>query len=82
MSNQVMQKAFVEKCLSDIQQYDVGDMPAIRSRSFSPGDTVVVPEKGSIVGEGILTFTGYLSEVNRTDAQNAYGNSEKGFQIW
>lgn len=72
MSNRVMQKAFVDKCLSDIQQYDVGDMPAIRSRSFSSGDTVVVPEKASIVGEGILTFTGYLSEVNRTDAQNAY----------
>ncbi|MBP5957440.1 hypothetical protein ICA16_17340 [Pseudomonas anatoliensis] len=76
MSNQVMQPTFVDRCLKEIQQYDVSEMPAIRSRSFASGiaagDAVVVPDKGSVVGEGILSFTGNLSDVNRTDAQNAF----------
>ncbi|MFJ7314174.1 hypothetical protein ACIQVE_15680 [Pseudomonas sp. NPDC098747] len=76
MSNQLMQQAFIDKCLKDIQQYDISEMPAIRSRSFAhgitAGDAVVAPDKVSIVGEGVLSFTGNLSEVNRTDAQNAF----------
>ena len=76
MSNQVMQQGFIASCLKDIQQYEVDQVPAIHSRSFTSGinagDAVEVPGKGSIVGEGILSFTGNLSEVNRTDAQNAF----------
>jgi hypothetical protein len=33
---------------------------------------VEAPTKGSIVGEGILSFSGGLSDQNRSDAQNAF----------
>lgn len=76
MNNQIMRQAYVLGCVNNVQQYEIDVPPAIHGRSFvsgiTLGDDVEAPTKGSIVGEGILSFSGGLSDQNRTDAQNAF----------
>ncbi|MCF4997295.1 hypothetical protein GIW70_09270 [Pseudomonas syringae] len=60
-------------CVNRIASYEIDEIPAFRARGFSAGETVIEePSKGSIVGEGILSFTGNLSKVNQEDAQHAF----------
>lgn len=73
MNNLVVSDQYIAACVKSLNEYELGDAVAIRPRSiFTLGDTVEEPSKGSIVGEGILSFSGGLSGVNRSDAQNAF----------
>lgn len=72
MNSEVLQKAYVASCIKELKQYEIDELPIIRSRAFDLGETIEAPSKGSIVGEGILSFTSNLSDQNRTDAQNAF----------
>lgn len=73
MNNQVVSQRYIDACIKSIQEYDLGDELVIRSRNLvMPGDEIEAPTKGSVVGEGIISFSGGLSGVNRTDAQNAF----------
>ncbi|VVM96382.1 hypothetical protein PS684_01111 [Pseudomonas fluorescens] len=76
MHNQYIQRAYISNCVGNLQQYEIDEPAAIQSRSFAlsidSGDVVEAPTKGSIVGEGILSFSGGLSDQNRSDAQNAF----------
>ncbi|WP_085711222.1 MULTISPECIES: hypothetical protein [unclassified Pseudomonas] len=70
----IFNESYIASCLEALDKYDIGEpVMAFRSRSvFAAGDEVEVPSKGSIVGEGIISFSGNLSGVNRSDAQNAF----------
>lgn len=60
----------VADCVHRLQSYEL-DGAAIRPRGLSL-PAIEEPGKGSIVGEGILSFTGNLSEQNREDVQHAF----------
>ena len=60
----------VAECVHRLQSYEL-DGAAIRPRGLSL-PAIEEPGKGSIVGEGILSFTGNLSEQNREDVQHAF----------
>ncbi len=73
MNNQVASNNYVAACVKSLQDYDLGEPLIIGSRAFAmQGDEVEAPTKGSIVGEGLISFSGNLSGVNRSDAQNAF----------
>lgn len=73
MNNQLVSQRYIDACVKDIQSYDLGDELVIRPRNLvMPGDNIEAPNKASVVGEGIISFSGGLSGVNRTDAQNAF----------
>lgn len=73
MNNQVVSQRYIDACVKNIGDYELDDAPIIRSRSLVlPGDEIEAPSKGSIVGEGIISFSGNITGVNRTDAQNAF----------
>jgi hypothetical protein len=73
MNNEVVGQRYVDACVKSIQEYDIGEELVIRPRALiMPGDDIEAPTKGSVVGEGIISFSGGLSAVNRTDAQNAF----------
>jgi hypothetical protein len=61
----------VVECINRLESYELDGAEVMRPRSFS---VPVIDElsKGSIVGEGILSFTGNLSEQNREDVQHAF----------
>ncbi|WKL54353.1 hypothetical protein Q1W70_07210 [Pseudomonas kielensis] len=58
-------------CVERIRSYEVADSFTLRARGFTSPE-VEAPEKGAIVGEGILSFTGNLSEQNRDDVMHAF----------
>ncbi|MHC8390002.1 hypothetical protein ACYZTM_18620 [Pseudomonas sp. MDT2-39-1] len=71
--NNLSSEGHIAACLKSLQAYDLGEQLFIRSRGlFASGDEVEVPSKGSIVGEGLISFSGNLTGINRSDAQNAY----------
>ncbi|MFZ3280056.1 hypothetical protein [Pseudomonas sp.] len=73
MNDQVVSSRYVAACVKSLEEYDLGEPLVIKSRAFAmPGDEIEAPAKGSIVGEGLISFSGNLSGVNRSDAQNAY----------
>jgi hypothetical protein len=76
MNNQHIQKAYISNCIGSLQEYQIDQPAAIKSRSFAlginSGDVVEAPDKAAVVGEGILSFSGGLSDQNRSDAQNAF----------
>ncbi|MBC3270552.1 hypothetical protein HU765_11490 [Pseudomonas sp. SWRI81] len=76
MNSLVLQQSYVANCVNDLQCYEIDEEFVIQSRSASlglnSGDAVEAPTKGSIVGEGILSFSGNISGENRSDAQNAF----------
>ncbi|WP_434767588.1 hypothetical protein [Pseudomonas triticicola] len=73
MNNQIVSQRYIDACIKSIKQYELDDAPIIRSRNLVlPGDEIEAPAKGSIVGEGIISFSGNITGVNRTDAQNAF----------
>ena len=61
----------VAECIHRLESYELDGAEVMRSRSFSV-PIVDEPGKGSIVGEGILSFTGNLNEQNREDVQHAF----------
>ncbi|MGF6491772.1 hypothetical protein [Pseudomonas frederiksbergensis] len=61
----------VAECIHRLESYELDGAEVMRPRSFSV-PAVNEPGKGSIVGEGILSFTGNLSEQNREDVQHAF----------
>ncbi len=66
---------YVEECaVADgvlrLKGYEL-DVPVVRSSSFSM-PVIDEPAKGAIVGEGILSFTGNLSDQNREDVLHAF----------
>nr|WP_189673759.1 hypothetical protein [Pseudomonas khorasanensis] len=71
-----MHKNYISNCIESLQNYEIDGLSVIQNRSFAvdinSGDEVEAPTKGSIVGEGILSFSGGLSDENRSDAQNAF----------
>ncbi|UQS12621.1 hypothetical protein [Pseudomonas sp. HS6] len=73
MSKYTTSQAYIDSCIKNLKEYDLGEPLAVAPRRmFSLGDDVETPSKGSIVGEGVLSFSGNLSGVNRADAQNAF----------
>ncbi|WP_339546594.1 hypothetical protein [Pseudomonas sp. RA_35y_Pfl2_P32] len=58
-------------CVERIRRYELADSSTLRARGFTSPE-VEAPEKGAIVGEGILSFTGNLSEQNRDDVMHAF----------
>lgn len=73
MNNQVVSEQYISACIESLQAYEIDEALTVRPRSMSlVGDTVEEPSKGSIVGEGVLSFSSGLSGENRSDAQNAY----------
>lgn len=58
-------------CVERIRSYEIADSSTLRSRGFTSPE-VEAPEKGAIVGEGILSFTGNLTEQNRNDVMHAF----------
>jgi hypothetical protein len=61
----------VVECINRLESYELDGAEVMRPRSFSV-PVIDEPSKGSIVGEGILSFTGNLSEQNREDVQHAF----------
>ena len=61
----------IAECVHRLEGYEVDNVSALRVRSFS-APVIEAPAKGSVVGEGILSFTGNLSEQNREDVQHAF----------
>lgn len=73
VSNQIVSQSYISACVQSLKDYDLGEPQLIQPRGlFTSADDVVEPGKGSIVGDGILTFSGNLTGTNRTDAQNAF----------
>ena len=73
MTAQTVSKNYISSCVQSLQEYDLGEPVRGQPRGlFAASDDVVDPTKASIVGEGIITFSGNLTGVNRTDAQNAF----------
>ncbi|HEX4551319.1 hypothetical protein [Pseudomonas sp.] len=73
MKNKATLDSYVATCIESLQQYEIDQEAVIRPRSFAVmAEAVEAPTKGSIVGEGMLSFTGNLSVGNRADAQNAF----------
>jgi hypothetical protein len=71
--NNMFSESYVAACLENLQGYDLGETPLIRSRGLlAPGDEIEAPSKGSVVGEGLISFSGNLTGINRSDAQNAF----------
>ncbi|MGL6243974.1 hypothetical protein [Pseudomonas sp.] len=71
--NNVFNESHVAACIENLQAYDLGESLVIRPRGFfAQGEEVEVPSKGSVVGEGLISFSGNLTGVNRSDAQNAF----------
>jgi hypothetical protein len=73
MYNRSIRESYAATCVKNIEAYEIDTSDVIRSRGFiiSEGE-VDAPSKGSIVGEGVLSFTGNLNAQNRADAQNAF----------
>jgi hypothetical protein len=66
-------KSHIAACIENLESYDLGESLLIRPRGlFVPGEEVEVPSKGSVVGEGLISFSGNLTGINRSDAQNAF----------
>ncbi|WP_445179925.1 hypothetical protein [Pseudomonas sp. McL0111] len=73
MHNQSIRDSYVATCIENIESYEIDASNVIRSRGLMiSGADVEAPGKGSIVGEGILSFTSNLNAENRADAQNAF----------
>lgn len=73
MNAQVVSQRYIDACVKNIDEYELDDAPIIRSRSLiMPGDEIEAPSQGSVVGEGIISFSGNITGVNRTEAQNAF----------
>lgn len=76
MNNQTIKQLQINNCINALQQYEIDALPMIQSRSIAlnldSGDAVEAPNKASVVGEGVLAFSGHLTADNRTDAQNAF----------
>lgn len=71
--NSMFSESHIAACIENLQSYDLGEPLLIRPRGlFAPGEEVEEPSKGSIVGEGLISFSGNLSGINRSDAQNAF----------
>lgn len=73
MYNQVVRESYVSACLKALDECDLGNSLVIKPRSLQiQSDDVEAPSRGSIVGEGVLSFSGKLSSENKSDAQNAF----------
>ncbi|MGE8147727.1 hypothetical protein ACQKP7_21425 [Pseudomonas frederiksbergensis] len=73
MHNQVVRESYVSACIKAVEEIEIGDQLIIRPRALmAVGGEVEAPSKGSIVGEGMLGFSGNLSAENKSDAQNAF----------
>ncbi|MCE6979463.1 hypothetical protein EI534_19210 [Pseudomonas frederiksbergensis] len=71
MSDHAVEECTVADCIHRLQTYELDSPSIIRPRSFFV-PVIEEPAKGAIVGEGILSFTGNLSEQNREDVQHAF----------
>ena len=73
MYGQAVRESYVSSCLKALSECDIGDPLVIKPRGFQiQGDDVEAPSRGSIVGEGVLGFSGKLTDENKSDAQNAF----------
>ncbi|MHA3737996.1 hypothetical protein ACXR0M_20305 [Pseudomonas sp. Eth.TT006] len=73
MRNEIIESRDVELCISELRQCDIGSLVNARASALMMlPDDIDAPSRGSIVGEGILGFSGDLTDENRTDAQNAF----------
>ncbi|MHC8324678.1 hypothetical protein [Pseudomonas sp. LB1P83] len=71
--NNMFSESHIAACVAKIQSYELDEPMLIKPRGlFVSGEEVEVPSKASIVGDGIISFSGNLSGINRSDAQNAY----------
>ncbi|WP_247268726.1 MULTISPECIES: hypothetical protein [unclassified Pseudomonas] len=69
----VFSEAYIDACVEALDCYDLGVPVVSRARGFfSAADEVEVPATASVVRDGLITFSGNLTDQNRKDAQNAY----------
>ena len=73
MSVNMIDSATVAACVRRLESYEIDEVPVVRSRAFAASGIVVEePSKGAVVGEGILSFVGNLSEQNQVDAMHSF----------
>lgn len=73
MYNQAVNERYVGACLKALDECDLGNSQVIKPRNLLiQNSDVEAPSRGSVVGEGILGFSGKLSAENKSDAQNAF----------